>query len=75
MLIQCICKHNVIIKLHCRLDSREHHARHRTVMSSIEKTGTYNMTTEELEFGVKMAWRNAPRCIGRMQWNTLKVYL
>ncbi len=29
------------------------------------------MTFEELEFGVKSAWRNATRCSARIQWNNL----
>ena len=40
---------------------------------SIEETGTYHMTTEELTFGAKTGWRNAPRCIGRIQWSNLQV--
>lgn len=29
------------------------------------------MTTEELEYGVKTAWRNAARCSARIQWKNL----
>lgn len=42
-------------------------------MSSVNKTGTYELTVDELEFGSKQAWRNAPRCIGRIQWANLQV--
>ena len=42
-------------------------------MKSIDITGTYELTYNELNFGAKMAWRNAPRCIGRQQWNKLQV--
>jgi len=40
----------------------------------IKKTGTYELTFEELDFAVKQAWRNAPRCIGRIQWSNLQVH-
>ena len=43
------------------------------VYQQIVDTGTYRQTTEELEYGVKTAWRNASRCIGRIQWSKLKV--
>ena len=43
------------------------------VLTSIEDTGTYHLTSEELGFGAKTAWRNAPRCIGRIQWSKLDV--
>ena len=56
-----------------RARSDEHSARLDEVLQSIEDTGTYELTLEELEFGAKMAWRNAPRCLNRMIWNTLHV--
>ena len=43
------------------------------VKKSIDATGTYDLTYPELTFGAKTAWRNAPRCIGRIQWNNLNV--
>ncbi len=57
----------------CRYDSVEHQRRKQNVQSCIQETGTYTQTYEELEFGARLAWRNAPRCIGRIQWNNLKV--
>ncbi|XP_073523877.1 nitric oxide synthase, inducible [Phyllobates terribilis] len=45
-----------------------------TVTKEIELIGTYHLTYEELVFAVKQAWRNAPRCIGRIQWNNLQVF-
>jgi nitric-oxide synthase len=39
----------------------------------LERTGTYTLTTDELLFGSKTAWRNASRCIGRIQWNKLEL--
>ncbi|KAG7170858.1 Nitric oxide synthase, salivary gland-like, partial [Homarus americanus] len=36
--------------------------------------GTYDLTQTELVYGAKLAWRNAPRCIGRIQWSKLQVF-
>ncbi|PTX58418.1 nitric-oxide synthase [Melghirimyces profundicolus] len=44
------------------------------IRKEIEETGTYRHTFEELEHGAKMAWRNSNRCIGRLFWNSLKVF-
>uniref|UniRef100_A0A8B9GEZ8 Nitric oxide synthase n=1 Tax=Amazona collaria TaxID=241587 RepID=A0A8B9GEZ8_9PSIT len=52
----------------------EHLARLETVTKEIETTGTYHLTEEELIFAAKQAWRNAPRCIGRIQWSNLQVF-
>ncbi|KAM9468990.1 nitric oxide synthase, inducible-like [Clarias gariepinus] len=52
----------------------EHLARVTEVASEIENSGTYQLTLEELAFGAKQAWRNAPRCIGRIQWSNLQVF-
>lgn len=38
-------------------------------------TGTYQLRESELVFGAKQAWRNAPRCVGRIQWGKLQVWL
>ncbi|KAK3106113.1 hypothetical protein FSP39_013027, partial [Pinctada imbricata] len=56
-----------------RLNSPEHTKRWNDVKTAIDKTGTYELTTEELTFGAKTAWRNAPRCIGRIQWSKLQI--
>ena len=56
-----------------RAHSEEHSARLDEVLNSIEETGSYELTLQELEFGAKTAWRNAPRCINRIIWNTLHV--
>ena len=39
----------------------------------IEGNGSYSLLEKELVFAAKTAWRNASRCIGRIQWNNLKV--
>lgn len=51
----------------------EHLSRVEEVAKEIDATGSYQLTTKELEFGAKQAWRNAPRCIGRIQWAKLQV--
>ncbi|MEU7527690.1 nitric oxide synthase oxygenase [Saccharothrix sp. NPDC042600] len=45
----------------------------RQVLDEIAATGTYTHTPEELVFGTKAAWRNAPRCLGRLYWQSLIV--
>lgn len=59
--------------LPCRPKTEEHLARVEAVTMEIEKTGTYQLTGAELVFATKQAWRNAPRCIGRIQWSNLQV--
>ncbi|XP_048121138.1 nitric oxide synthase 2b, inducible [Alosa alosa] len=49
-------------------------ARLEQVSLEIDATGTYQLTSEELAFAAKQAWRNAPRCIGRIQWSNLQVF-
>ncbi|CAH2219843.1 nitric oxide synthase, inducible [Pelobates cultripes] len=44
------------------------------VVKEIDRTGTYQLTYDELVFAAKQAWRNAPRCIGRIQWSNLQVF-
>ena len=56
-----------------RENSEEHLKRWEEVSTSIHNTNTYEMTFDELLWGTKTGWRNAPRCIGRIQWNKLKV--
>ncbi|ROT84715.1 nitric oxide synthase [Penaeus vannamei] len=56
-----------------RYDSAEHKGRWQEVSRSVAKRGTYDLTFDELVFGAKLAWRNAPRCVGRMQWKRLQV--
>uniref|UniRef100_A0A8D2LUB9 Nitric oxide synthase n=1 Tax=Varanus komodoensis TaxID=61221 RepID=A0A8D2LUB9_VARKO len=49
-------------------------ARLEAVAEEIETTGSYQLTGEELNFATKQAWRNAPRCVGRIQWSNLQVF-
>lgn len=48
-------------------------ARLREVRREMLATGTYRHTTDELEFGVKVAWRNSVRCVGRLYWPSLRL--
>lgn len=43
------------------------------VEREIEQKGIYTHTYEELVHGARVAWRNAARCIGRLQWQSLHV--
>lgn len=43
------------------------------IESQIRETGTYWHTSEELEFGARLAWKNSNRCIGRHMWRSLHV--
>jgi nitric-oxide synthase len=45
----------------------------RAIQNEINAAGTYRHTFEELEHGVRMAWRNSNRCIGRLYWKSLVV--
>lgn len=44
------------------------------ILKSIQKTGTYDLTSEELEFGTRLAYRNSSFITDRWQWETLKVF-
>nr|QJF53971.1 Nitric oxide synthase [Sinohyriopsis cumingii] len=57
-----------------RQNKTAHQKRWMDVITAIENTGTYELTINELIFGAKTAWRNAPRCIGRIQWFKLQVF-
>ncbi|MCA9648342.1 MAG: nitric oxide synthase oxygenase [Myxococcales bacterium] len=48
-------------------------ARRHEVREEIERTGSYLHTLDELIHGARLAWRNAPRCIGRFFWEHLQV--
>ncbi|XP_067102023.1 nitric oxide synthase 2b, inducible [Osmerus mordax] len=54
--------------------TEDHLARLETIVMETDVTGTYELTLEELSFAAKQAWRNAPRCIGRIQWSNLQVF-
>uniref|UniRef100_A0A8B9HBJ5 Nitric oxide synthase n=1 Tax=Astyanax mexicanus TaxID=7994 RepID=A0A8B9HBJ5_ASTMX len=74
LLIQAIDFINQYYKSFKTSKIEEHLARVDEVAQEIDATGTYQLTTEELAFGAKQAWRNAPRCIGRIQWANLQLF-
>ena len=43
------------------------------IEQEVKATGTYTHTYEELAYGAQLAWRNASKCIGRIQWNNMLV--
>ena len=53
------------------LRTDEFQARWSAVKREIDETGTYDLTFEELEYGVQLCWRNEPRCSARIQWKNL----
>jgi nitric-oxide synthase len=52
----------------------EREARIQEIAREIQETGSYEHTYEELHYGVKAAWRNSNRCIGRLFWNTIHLF-
>ncbi|CAG0914534.1 unnamed protein product, partial [Notodromas monacha] len=55
-------------------DGKDNENRKIQVQIDIKNHGFYDLTEAELEFGAKLAWRNAARCIGRIQWSKLKLF-
>lgn len=53
--------------------SRYFDVRFQEVSEQIEQTGRYDLTTDELTYAAKVAWRNSNRCIGRLFWDRLTV--
>lgn len=56
-----------------RCGSKAHVDRLEEVKKEIETSGTYQLKDTELIYGAKHAWRNAARCVGRIQWSKLQV--
>ena len=48
--------------------------REKEVLQKLLLSGTYNLTEDELVWGARTAWRNAPRCPARVVWKRLKVF-
>ncbi|XP_042297702.1 nitric oxide synthase, brain isoform X1 [Sceloporus undulatus] len=57
-----------------RFGSKAHIERLEEVTKEIEATDTYQLRDTELIYGAKHAWRNASRCVGRIQWSKLQVF-
>ncbi|NEE00050.1 nitric oxide synthase oxygenase [Phytoactinopolyspora halotolerans] len=47
--------------------------RHAAAAREFSERGVFTHTTAELEFGARVAWRNANRCIGRLYWRSLVI--
>jgi sulfite reductase alpha subunit-like flavoprotein/hemoglobin-like flavoprotein len=43
------------------------------IQEEVNATGTYTHTYEELAYGAQLSWRNASKCIARIQWNNMVV--
>ena len=43
------------------------------IRESIENTGTYEHTFDELQHGARIAWRNAPKCSNRKYWEQVRM--
>uniref|UniRef100_A0ABD2W4Z8 nitric-oxide synthase (NADPH) n=1 Tax=Trichogramma kaykai TaxID=54128 RepID=A0ABD2W4Z8_9HYME len=56
-----------------RVNSESHKSRWKNIEKEVLSTGSYQLTETELIFGAKLAWRNASRCIGRIQWSKLQM--
>ncbi|XP_043560201.1 nitric oxide synthase, brain-like isoform X1 [Chiloscyllium plagiosum] len=57
-----------------RAGTPAHSQRLMELQREIDMTGTYQLTPNELIFGAKLAWRNAARCVGRIQWSRLQLF-
>ncbi|MGH0145570.1 UNVERIFIED_CONTAM: hypothetical protein FKN15_018663 [Acipenser sinensis] len=57
-----------------QFQSLAHLQRLSMVQSDVRATGSYQLEETELIFGSKLAWRNASRCVGRIQWSKLQVF-
>ena len=43
------------------------------VFAELDAVGTYTHTLDELEYGVRLAWRNAPKCSNRKFWDQIRL--
>ena len=46
-------------------------SRKQQVLDAIGKTGTYEHTVDELQWGIRVAWRNAAKCANRKFWDEI----
>ncbi|EDV20662.1 uncharacterized protein TRIADDRAFT_31504 [Trichoplax adhaerens] len=54
--------------------SEAHLKRKADVIEEIQAKGLYDLTEQELTYGARLSWRNASRCIGRIQWSNLHIF-
>lgn len=64
---------DVINIFYYRENSKAYTNRLEEVRKELKEHGTYQLKSAELVFGAKTAWRNAQRCIGRIQWKKIQV--
>nr|QNG40941.1 nitric oxide synthase [Placozoa sp. H4] len=58
-----------------RKENTEAHLKRETdVIDQIQTKRIYDLTEQELTYGARLAWRNASRCIGRIQWANLHLF-
>ncbi len=69
MFTPAVCTNIYTVRSFCR--EGEFLNRWEQVLSQLNRTGSYDLTREELEFGAKLGWRNHTRCVARIQWNNL----
>lgn len=69
----CMCSVINLVVPWARFGSKAHVDRLEEVTKEIEASGTYQLKDTELIYGAKHAWRNAARCVGRIQWSKLQV--
>ena len=43
------------------------------IQSEVTQRGTYRLTSEEISYGARVAWRNSAKCIGRVNWKSMLV--
>ncbi|WP_375512546.1 nitric oxide synthase oxygenase [uncultured Nostoc sp.] len=43
------------------------------IQEEVHATGTYTHTYEEVAYGAQVSWRNASKCVGRIQWNNMVI--
>jgi len=48
-------------------------ARKAEIFREVKKTGTYKQTFDELQHGMRVAWRNAPKCANRKFWKEIQL--
>jgi nitric-oxide synthase len=48
-------------------------ARLASIAAQVRRTGTYEHSARELQYGCMVAWRNNSHCIGRLHWRNLDV--
>lgn len=48
-------------------------ARVKEILEEIKTTGSYTHTFDELQYGARLAWGNAPKCSNRKFWDSIRL--